>query len=99
MKLSRLAKVFGFIAVFLLSSAPRSEAADLALAWDPATDGITTGYVLSYGVAPGMHSQQVNVGFTTSHTLFGLADGVTYYISVAAYNANGVASGWSNEVS
>lgn len=38
--------------VLLVISWPRvSAAADLTLAWDPPTDGVTTGYTIFYGTA------------------------------------------------
>jgi Fibronectin type III domain len=76
-----------------------SYAADLTLAWDPPTDGLTTGYVLSFGGAPSTYAQQVDVGFATSYTISGLNDGSTYYFVVRAYDASGNLSALSAEVS
>ena len=84
--------------LFVLAAAPRSDAGDLVLAWDPPSDGITIGYLLSYGVTPGTYSQQVNVGYATSYTLSGLLDGTTYYFVVRAYDAAGDVSDPSAEV-
>jgi len=88
--------VMGFLIV--LSTARPSNAGDLVLAWDPPSDGITTGYLLSYGAAPGSYAQQLNVGYTTSFTLSGLSDGTTYYFVVRAYDAAGDVSDPSAEV-
>jgi hypothetical protein len=76
-----------------------SSAAELTLAWDPPSDGITTGYIVLYGTAPHSYSQQVDVGYTTSYTVKNLLDGTTYYFAVRAYDATGVMSDPSAEVS
>lgn len=72
--------------------------ADVTLAWDPPTDGITTGYLVSYGAASGSYSQQTDVGPATTYVASGLSNG-TYYFAVRAYDANGNISGFSNEAS
>jgi len=87
--------VVAFFAIFC----PRlSHAADLTLAWDPSSDGITTGYMLFYGTAPQSYTQQVDVRYATSYTLNNLSDGTTYYFAVRAYDAIGDMSNLSNEV-
>ena len=37
-----------------------TNAAELTLAWDPPSDGITTGYVLFYGTTSHSYSEQVD---------------------------------------
>jgi hypothetical protein len=97
MTASKCAKV---VALVLLMGFSRSaRAANVTLAWDPPTDGLTTGYVLYYGIAPHTYSQQVDVGYTTSQYLTNLPDGATYYFAVRAYDAAGVMSDLSQEVS
>jgi hypothetical protein len=76
-----------------------SHAAELTLAWDPPSDGITTGYILLYGTASHSYSEQVDVGNTTSYAVRNLLDGTTYYFVVCAYDATGVMSDPSTEVS
>jgi hypothetical protein len=76
-----------------------AEAATLTLAWDPPSDGVTTGYVIYYGTASHSYSQQVNVGFVTSYTVTGLAAATTYYFIVRAYDATGAFSDPSGEIS
>jgi hypothetical protein len=87
------------VLLLTLSSAGLSEAAQVELAWNPATDGVTTGYIIFYGTASGSYTQQVNVGLVTSYTVTGLKAGATYYFVVRAYNAAGELSAPSNEVS
>jgi hypothetical protein len=88
------------VLVIFLTFCPRlSEAASLTVAWDPPIDGVTVGYVLSYGTASGSYSQNLNVGNATSCTLNGLLDGVIYYFVVRAYDAAGNLSAPSAEIS
>lgn len=70
------------------------------LAWDPpeiSTDA--TGYMVHYGTASGTYSQGIDVGNTTSYTVYNLTDGQKYYFAATAYNASGYQSVYSNEVS
>jgi hypothetical protein len=87
------------IALGLFISCPRLlQAADVTLAWDPPTDGVTTGYVLYYGTASHSYSQQIDVGYTTSQSFTNLSDGTTYYFAVRAYDAVRVMSDLSQEI-
>lgn len=95
--MQRFAKIL--IIVFVVSCPRLSDAADLTLAWDAASDGVTTGYIISYGTVSRSYSQQVNVGNKMSHTLSGLIVGTTYYFAVRAYDPTGLISTPSNEVS
>src|SRR5262249_21021360 len=86
--------------VVVLCVFPRvSSAADLKLAWDPSTDGVTTGYMVFIGQSSGSYSQQINVGATTSCTVTNLSPGTTYYFAVRGYDAAGDLSNSSNEIS
>ena len=73
-------------------------AASLTLAWDPPTDGLTTGYIVYYGTASHSYTQQVGVGGATLYTVTGLNDGTTYYFSLRGHDALGVLSDFSSEV-
>jgi hypothetical protein len=81
----------------LLLSSVSVRAADVTLGWDPATDGITSGYVVAYGTSPGAYTQQQDVGFVTSAVVSGLVAS-PYYFAVRAYDATGTLSDYSNEV-
>ena len=86
--------------IFLALVWPRvSESATLTVAWDPSTDPNVTGYVLSWGTQSGVHTSQSNVGNQSLVQVGGLADGTYYYFVVRAYNAAGVLSAPSAEVS
>lgn len=78
---SRLA----FASVLMLVSAV-AEARPYRLAWDANTDGVTTGYVVFYGTAPGAYqpANGVDVGNTTEFQV-DLTPGSTYFFVVRAY--------------
>src|SRR5688500_17447919 len=93
----RFAKI---LIMFVAICSPRlTHAADLTLAWDAPSDGVATGYIIYYGAAPRSYSRQVNVGNTTSYTVTDLVVGTTYYFVVRAYEATGLRSDPSGEVS
>lgn len=87
------------LAVLLVVLVPQLVgAAPVTVEWDEPTDGVTRGYEIAFGTAPGIYSQAINVGYTTS-TILSLPDGVTYYIAVRAYSEIGKLSAFSEEVS
>jgi Fibronectin type III domain len=88
-----------FVVCLLLFAARATAAATLTLAWDPPSDDVTTGYVISYGTSSGTYVEQIDVGLVTSYVVPALADGTTYYFAVSAYNAAGDFSPPSAEVS
>src|SRR5215831_16521450 len=63
-------------------------AGTLTLAWDPSPGAI--GYVVSYGAESGAYSATIDVGYTHSQQIAGLADGIIYYFTVRAYGESGV---------
>src|SRR5262245_58299597 len=90
----------GFLTVLFAISCPLlADAASVTLAWDAPIDGITVGYIVSYGQAPKSYSQQVDVGSSSSYTVSGLTDGTTYYFMVRAYDTARDLSDPSVEVS
>jgi hypothetical protein len=93
----RFAKVIAIV-LFAVCWPLRSHAADLTIAWDAPSDGITAGYIVFYGTAPQSYSAQVDVGHTTTYTVENLLAGTTYYFAVRAYDATGVLSDPSAEV-
>src|SRR4029077_17368255 len=72
-------------------------AATLTVAWDPSANA--TGYIVQFGTTSGVYTTQVDVGPVTQAPIATLADGTTYFFSVKAYNASGLQSGASAEVS
>ena len=65
----------------------------------PAVSSDVTGYMIHFGASSGSYSQTADAGNATSYTVGGLADGLTYYFTVTAYNAGRFESAYSNEVS
>jgi hypothetical protein len=72
----------------------------VTLAWDsdPSSDGVT-GYRVYYGDISGDYTNSVDVGNVMSATVTGLTGGVTHFFAITAYNASGLESGFSAEVS
>jgi fibronectin type 3 domain-containing protein len=78
---------------------PTGEAATLS--WDASGRADLAGHKIYRATAPGAYGAPiaavpVNV---TDYTVTGLEAGTTYFFSVTAYNADGVESSFSNEVS
>jgi hypothetical protein len=69
-----------------------------SLAWDPTLDTTVVGYKVHMGTTSGVYGPPITVGNVTSYVLNNLAV-ATYYFVVTAYNANGIESLPSNEVS
>jgi hypothetical protein len=88
------------LAVCVLLAASVSHAAPaVQLAWTANAEPDLAGYVLVWGTTPGVYSHSVTVAPTAvTHRVSDLSPG-TYYFAVRAFNAAGVHSGYSNEVS
>ena len=71
----------------------------VTLAWDGSSSTEVTGYRVYYGAVSGNYSNSVVVGNGTTNTVPGLASGATYFFAVTAYNASGLESDFSNEIS
>lgn len=78
---------------WLSHAVPQNGKVDLR--WLPTP--LTSGYKIKYGTDPNNMSTPIDVGNVTSYPITGLTNGLTYYFSVAAYNATGT-SPYSNEV-
>ena len=76
-----------------------STAEPVGLAWDPNSEADVTGYKLYYGTAPGTYTEAIDVGNAVTKDVTGLVYDTTYYFSVTAYNAEGLESAPSNEIS
>ena len=75
----------------------RANAAQITLAWDE-SDG-AAGYKIYSGTESNNYTWVVDVGNTTSYTTANLTDGYTYYFAATAYDASGLESDYSDEVS
>jgi len=101
-----LTRVLGVILFFALLHNPFQALSatflgsySVAFAWDSSPSSEVTGYRVYYGAASGNYSNSVVVGNVTTNTVPGLASGVTYFFAVTAYNASGLESDFSNEIS
>lgn len=85
--------------VLLFGTASRTLAfQNVTLGWDPSPDVSVAGYRLYYGTASGVYAATNDVGGATSGTAVGLTEGTTYFFVVTAYDALGLESVPSNEV-
>ncbi len=86
------------VVLLLLFSHVAAYGDQVTLAWDPSDGSGITGYRLYYGTQSDNFSSFVDVGNQTSGTITGLQEGVTYYVAVTAYDAQGAESAYSNQV-
>jgi hypothetical protein len=92
----KLAVVVLFLAGFNLSA---HAAQSFSLAWNKSSDKKVTGYFLYYGTESGNYTSKINFPKqTTAAKVPGLKEGQTYYFAVASYDAQGVESVPSKEV-
>jgi len=68
-----------------------------AVTTNPGTNPV--GYHMWVGTSSGNYTESIDEGNVTTGTVIGLAPATTYYFAVTAYNAAGVDSPYSNEVS
>jgi Fibronectin type III domain. len=71
----------------------------VTLAWSASPDPSATGYKVYYGATSGNYTKSLDVGDSTTAIIPGLTAGATYYFVVVAYDASGLESLPSNEVS
>ena len=74
-------------------------ASSVSLGWDAGPNSTPAGYRLYYGTSSGSYSQTVDVGSANTATVANLVAGTTYYFAVTEYDASGVESPTSGEVS
>jgi hypothetical protein len=86
-----------FFSIFLLTLSTTGFSAQISLAWDPNSESNLSGYRLYYGTSSGNYSQTISVGLATGYTVT-LTNGGTYYFALTAVSAEGLESGYSNEV-
>jgi len=85
------------LTLFLL--APRgASCAQVTLGWNPETTPSLAGYDVYWGTASNSYSFNADAGNQTTYAVTGLAEGVTYYFAVTAYDTAGNQSAPSNEV-
>jgi hypothetical protein len=71
----------------------------VTLAWDRNAETNVAGYRLYWGIASRSYTNNLNVGDASTASVSNLAAGVTYRFAVTAYNAAGLESDFSSEIS
>ena len=99
---SRFVRTLGALLAIVISlvAANSSKAGSVTLAWNASTSSGLTNYSVKYGVASGSYTGRVDVSATTTTaTVGGLANGVTFFFVVTARSTNSMESDPSNEIS
>ena len=85
---------------FLPAMPPTSDPTrSVSLAWDPSPDSTVTGYRIWYGPASATYTNSVTLGNVTNATVTGLICGHRYFMAATAFDATGLESDFSNEIS
>jgi hypothetical protein len=95
-------KVFGvwvLISMCMFLSGEIQGAQSVSLAWNAPSNTTAAGYSIYYGNASSNYSSRIDARTNTAVTISGLKEGETYYFAVTAYNATGVESPPSDEIS
>ena len=99
----RLKLLFLFVLISLLSMVTLfvqgARGAQVTLAWNASSDTAVTGYKLYWGTQAGQYALLADVGKSVSQVVSDLQSGTSYHFAATAYNAQGVESNYSNEVS
>lgn len=93
----RVRYIAAVVCLLILTTSTARASESVTVAWDPSPDKAVTGYRVYYGTAPFDYRTVVDVGPATSYTTPVLPVG-TYYMAVRAYAADGLSSGFSNEL-
>ena len=97
--LHSLAGLIGITAALFLILFPSPACAQhVTLAWDSNDEPGLAGYIVYYGTQSRYYDYDVDVGHHNSVTISGLAEDVTYYFAVTAYDSEGNDSGFSQEI-
>ena len=71
----------------------------VTLVWDASPSPEVTGYRIHLGVASGSYTNSRAVGNATTNLVPGLVGATTYFFAISAYDASGLESTLSNEIS
>jgi fibronectin type 3 domain-containing protein len=82
-----------------LGSVENMAAGSLWVSWSSVSDSRVAGYKIKYGTQSGSYPQSIDIGSSNSYRLVNLADGVTYFLQVTAYDASRIEGTPSAEVS
>lgn len=90
--------LLALLLVFLPFLSLAAEPGSITLGWDPDPIHQVSGYKVYYGTQSGVYTYSLNVGLSTEATLGNLVNGQQYFCVVTAYNAAGLESGYSEEL-
>ncbi len=96
---NRWINVAAMVVILMMTFVTSGQTADVELSWQPNSEDDLSGYRLYYGTQSRTYPHTQDVQNQTSHVLSGLDEGVEYFFSVTAYDANGNESSYSKEVS
>jgi hypothetical protein len=97
---TRVKNLAGIASLIVISLSLCHAAQSVRLAWDASSDSSIAGYRLRYGTISSNLSQTApDVSKTTTRTISNLNEGTTYHFAVTAFNAEGIESAPSNQVS
>jgi hypothetical protein len=99
LKITGLTKFLGGLLILAASITSIQAGGNITLAWNPSSDPVVAGYDIYYGGTSGVYTNETSVGLATSLTISNLVYGSTYYFAATTYNAAGVESSFSTEVS
>jgi len=88
--------VLGLAVGLLVLAGSRVDAADVTLAWDPASGAARYGVMV--GAVSRQYTSEQNAGSNTTFTVQNLLPGRGYYFAVRSYDSAGTPSAYSNEV-
>jgi hypothetical protein len=74
-------------------------AAQITLAWNANSEPTVAGYRVYYGTASRIYGAVIDVGNWTNCVIAGLQNGITYFFTATAYDAEGNESSFSTEIS
>ncbi len=99
-RLSQVRTSTFWLVLLALAVASAAEARPYRLMWDGNVDGVTGGYYVYYGTAPGAYQPVggIDAGNVTEFQV-NLTPGTTYYFQVRAYNYSGTLGAPSAELS
>ena len=94
----KFARLLAVVSAILLTPA-LLRAGSVTISWNANPEADVVGYVVLYGIQPGVYVDSQQVGNVTTATLTNLKGGQTYYLAIRAVNADGLNSPISTEIS
>lgn len=96
-KILFLTIIFTLAILFVFSSSNNLFAAQAKITFNPVADSRVEGYKIYYGTSTHI-SNIIDIGSKSSHTIYNLEKGVTYYFAATSYDRYGNESKFSNIV-